>query len=146
MGLFPGAIIFVLPTQRLYGTKELEGELELAEFRKKVASDRTLEASAAPPDGANAWRGALYKNCPKCNGGVVHYRNHGCHHIGFGGGCCGHHWCYVCRGPFPCAKCSLMCNDHCGCLLCPDCRPGLPCANCWGCPSCRVKNEDEGFH
>jgi hypothetical protein len=90
------------------------------------------------------------KMCPRCNEGVCHYKNHGCHHIIPGTGCtgsnqsCGHHWCYQCGGTFracacracaapgakrlPVCKCpNMSCNPGCACKPCPDCKPGRPC-------------------
>eukprot|EP00667_Euglena_gracilis_P010260 EG_transcript_10434 len=67
---------------------------------------------------------AIGKLCPfkHCHKPVVHYRNHGCHHIT---GCCGQQWCYNCHLPSPCT-CRIFCSDDCDCPWCPDCKPFEP--------------------
>jgi hypothetical protein len=96
------------------------------------------------------------KMCPRCNEGVCHFKNHGCHHIVPNTGCrgrpqgsaqpCGHHWCYQCGGTWqngncPCRAClapgakrlppcrcaNKFCSPDCACKPCPDCKPGHPC-------------------
>lgn len=92
---------------------------------------------------------ATSKPCPNCAVAVTHYRGHACHHIMPGGGCpgvllggvrCGAHWCYSCRGGWPCQReaCTPYCRDGgCDCPTCPDCRPEQPCWACDGhCPAC----------
>jgi hypothetical protein len=128
--LYDGAIIYVIPELHPIGTKALETEIDLFNFRRTIASTENKEAVALT--------NGLYKSCVECSKPVIHYHSHGCHHIGFAGSkCCGHHWCYVCRGPYPCSKCTLMCNSSCGCPPCPDCKPMMPCSLCWGCDQCR---------
>ena len=106
----------------------------------------TLEATAA----ALGTLAASIKTCPGCGAGVSHYRGHACHHIAPGRGCpeCvrsgrvpAAHWCYCCRGPWPCsAGCPSFCDPACDCTDCPDCAPGSPCLHCSGpngsCRSC----------
>jgi hypothetical protein len=144
LGLYPvydGAIVYAVVYTDLLGSKSLPSERDLFGFRVAI---RAAGDGKKPESVASAEKG-LYKRCPVCNKPVVHYFNHGCHHIGFASGkCCGHHWCYVCRGPYPCKKCPLMCNPHCGCPPCPDCKPSMPCGNCWGCQQCRGVNGGSG--
>eukprot|EP00760_Papus_ankaliazontas_P011925 PhM_4_TR15116/c0_g1_i1/m.53035 len=130
------------PTTTVYGClrisyvddyKRLE-EIDLWNFRRQMIDPEEAAVSK------------IGQHCPRCNVNVVHYRNHGCHHIGFAGqGCCGFHWCYCCRQEHPCGNCALFCNEKCNCLLCPECRPGLPCSACSGCPKCTVEENIMGF-
>lgn len=138
--VYTGCLIYAVQHARVHDSKALATELDLFDFRRRVAELQEEAKNAKPPVGARQ-KDSLYKTCRKCNAGVIHYHNHGCHHIGFGKGCCGHHWCYVCRGPYPCNTCQLMCNEFCGCPLCPDCKPMMPCPNCWGCAMCRAPEE-----
>lgn len=99
-----------------------------------ISCDENMERIAA-----QAWMLDNHaKQCPACGISILHYRDHGCHHIMPGSGCpnCSHHFCYACLGPFPCKQCSLFCNDQCGCPACPDCAPGARCSACSGCHVC----------
>ena len=90
------------------------------------------------------------KQCPRCRTHIIHYRGHACHHIMPSGGCpsCGHHFCYVCLGPYNRCGCpfegSTFCGrspvfpfKDCGCPPCPDCKPGRPCVGCDADARCR---------
>lgn len=117
-----------------------------------AAAAREAEASAASASAAAAAFGPLaasVKRCPGCGTGVSHYRGHACHHISPGRGCpeCvrsgrnpAAHWCYCCRGPWPCASgCPSFCDPACDCADCPDCAAGAPCEHCSGpAGGCRV--------
>lgn len=83
------------------------------------------------------------KACPHCGTLVVHYRDHGCHHILPGSGCpgCHGHFCFACLAPcWPCTTlgCAPWCGRHCDCIPCLECSPDIPCPACTtdGCASC----------
>lgn len=125
----------------------------------------TIRREAENLDETHAVIHATVKRCPNCGDGTTRWHGHGCHHMSPNGGCksCGHHWCYVCRGPHRSCGCefegSSFCktgdskedflqhvaningypgDSRCKCLFCPDCRPNRPCASCGGaCPVCR---------
>jgi hypothetical protein len=138
-GVFSGAILFILEGWKSSGSKLVQDEIELWNFRREVAKEGTdkLESKAVAQ--------TPWKPCPFCKKPVVHYREHGCHHIGAYGSCCGKHWCFVCFGEWPCTKCSLYCDDRCKCTECPDCRPMLPCPLCTGCSRCKTGGVTDDF-
>jgi hypothetical protein len=143
--IYDGAIVYVIVHLLLFEHKTLDSERDLFSFRRHIDELRNAEADPnKKPAAPAAMTTNGVKHCKACNVPVLHYHNHGCHHIGFARStCCGHHWCYVCRGPYPCKSCPLMCNEFCGCPPCPDCKPMMPCAHCWGCKQCKGTAPDE---
>lgn len=79
---------------------------------------------------------ATSKPCPVCGARIQHFRDHRCHHVKCGK--CSSSLCFVCMGVSPSCKCSLYCNDRCGCLYCDACQVGSPCPTCeQGCSVCK---------
>ena len=138
-GLVTGAVLFIVMHLPQDG-RDRRDEIELWQFRRSIAAANKDGGGAAAADEANQKLGtSLWKPCPKCTKPVVHYFNHGCHHMGVHGSCCGHMWCYLCRADFPGGcKCPIFCQPNCTCPLCPDCKPFRPCVLCTGCPRCQV--------
>ena len=140
----PASLLYaVVSYPRTVKYKEfLDEEVDLWQFRRNLRNEDTVSEEKRKKNRTD-FKG---KKCPHCQIEVVHYYNHGCHHIGFAGeGCCDKHWCYSCNGPHPCNNgCTAYCDvqNKCGCPLCPDCKPGNPCPSCQGCPQCTHESVD----
>jgi len=103
---------------------------------RKAQADAAAAQEIANPLAALGTLSASVKRCPGCGAGISHYRGHACHHIAPGRGCpeCvrsgtvpAAHWCYCCRGPWPCAGgCPTFCDAACDCEDCPTAAPGPP--------------------
>ena len=121
------------------------------------AAAEALRAQAPADVLSGGQRAALgVKLCPGCGFGIIHARNHGCHHIkpagapGDRGGCpqCHTHFCFSCLHVYRGAShacpngCTVFCRDSgdhvCDCVDCVECRAGAPCATCSGCRVCRA--------
>ena len=79
------------------------------------------------------------KACPSCHIPIHHFRNHGCHHMKCA---CNADFCFCCLAKWQdnhsMCRCTIWCNERCGCGVCPYCKSGLPCRECAGCEACRL--------